>query len=90
MPKICLNMIVKNESKIIKRFLDSVVSLIDGYCICDTGSTDNTCEIIQTYFKEKNMPGKLVEKEFIDFATNRNFALEECHSLTDIDYILLF
>lgn len=89
MPKICLNMIVKNESKIIKRFLDSVVSLIDGYCICDTGSTDNTCEIIQTYFKEKNMPGKLVEKEFIDFATNRNFALEECHSLTDMDYILL-
>jgi len=36
---ICLNMIVKNESKIIKRLFDSVLSIIDCYCICDTGST---------------------------------------------------
>lgn len=89
MPKICLNMIVKNESRIITRFFDSVLPFIDGYCICDTGSTDNTREIIQSYFQEKNIPGKLVEKEFVDFSTNRNFALQACHSLTDMDYILL-
>lgn len=89
MPKICLNMIVKNESRIITRFFDSVLPFIDGYCICDTGSTDNTRELIQTYFKEKNIPGKLVEKEFVDFSTNRNFALQACHSMTDMDYILL-
>ena len=45
-PKICLNMIVKNESTIITRLLDSVISLIDHYVICDTGSTDNTTQII--------------------------------------------
>ena len=38
MPKLCLNMIVKNESKIITRLFDSIVDLIDCYCICDTGS----------------------------------------------------
>ena len=43
---LCLNMIVKNESKIITRLFDSVIGIIDTYCICDTGSTDNTCEII--------------------------------------------
>ena len=47
---LCLNMIVKNESKIIRRLLESVAPYIDCYCICDTGSTDNTIEIIQTFF----------------------------------------
>jgi hypothetical protein len=37
-PKVCLNMIVKNESKVILRLLNSILPLIDGYCICDTGS----------------------------------------------------
>jgi len=35
-PTLCLNMIVKNESKIILRLLDSVLPIIDCYCICDT------------------------------------------------------
>ena len=37
-PTICLNMIVKNESKIITRLLNTVLPIIDTYCICDTGS----------------------------------------------------
>ena len=41
-PTICLNMIVKNESAIIERLFDSVLHILDTYCICDTGSTDNT------------------------------------------------
>ena len=49
-PTLCLNMIVKNESKIITRLFDSVLSIIDCYCICDTGSTDNTVELITDYF----------------------------------------
>ena len=89
MPKICLNMIVKNESKIITRFFDSVLPFIDGYCICDTGSSDDTKEVIRTYFKEKELPGKVVEKEFVDFSTNRNFALHACHTMKDMDYVLL-
>ena len=48
---ICLNMIVKNEAKIITRLLESVVDIIDYWVICDTGSTDNTCEMILNYFK---------------------------------------
>ena len=30
-------MMVKNEAKVITRMLDSVLPLIDSYCICDTG-----------------------------------------------------
>ena len=77
-PKLCLNMIVKNESKIIRRLLESVENVIDGYCICDTGSTDNTVSIIEEFFKERNIPGKVVFEPFRDFAHNRTFALKQC------------
>ena len=84
---LCLNMIVKNESKIITRLFDSVLSIIDCYCICDTGSTDNTIEIIENYFKNKNKPGKVVKEPFKNFCHNRNFALQACKYMSD--YVLL-
>ena len=86
-PTLCLNMIVKNESRIIKRLLDSVISIIDTYCICDTGSTDNTVQIIEDYFKEKGLHGKIVREPFKDFSYNRNYALQSCIGLSD--YVLL-
>lgn len=86
-PTVCLNMIVKNESAIIVRMLNSVISLIDTYCICDTGSTDDTLNIIKTYFDEKKMTGLLIEEEFKNFEHNRNFALKKCAGMSD--YILL-
>jgi glycosyltransferase involved in cell wall biosynthesis len=86
-PTICLNMIVKNESKIITRLFDSVINIIDCYCICDTGSTDNTVELIKTYFENKNIPGKIVNEPFKNFAHNRNFALKSAIGMSD--YILL-
>ena len=88
-PKVCLNMIVKNESNIIVRLLESVLPLIDGYCICDTGSTDNTIELIRNYFNTHNIPGKIMEEPFQDFGYNRSYALKGCHGLDYADYILL-
>jgi hypothetical protein len=87
---LCLNMIVKNESKIITRLLESVVNYIDCYCICDTGSTDNTIEIIMNFFQKQNppIPGKIIQEPFRDFGYNRTFALKACESL-DVKYVLL-
>ncbi len=87
---LCLNMIVKNESKIIKRLLQSVVKYIDCYCICDTGSTDNTIQIIEDFFKSQNppIPGRIIQEPFRDFGYNRSFALKACDSI-DVKYILL-
>ena len=88
--KLCLNMIVKNESRVIERLLSSVVKYIDCYCICDTGSTDNTIEIIQDFFTSQTppIPGKIVKEPFRDFGYNRTFALKACESL-DVEYVLL-
>ena len=88
-PKLCLNMIVKNESNVIRRLLESAAPIIDSYCICDTGSTDDTKEIIRDFFKSKNIPGKVVEEPFKDFGYNRSFALKSCEDMDNADYILL-
>ena len=86
-PTLCLNMIVKNESKIITRLFDSVIDIIDCYCICDTVSTDNTVELIKSYFENKNIPGIVVSEPFKNFAHNRNFALKSAIGMSD--YVLL-
>lgn len=87
MVTLCLNMIVKNESKIITRLLQSVLPIIDTYCICDTGSTDNTIEIITTFFNDHGIKGKIVQEPFKNFCYNRNFAMEAAVGLSD--YLLL-
>ena len=71
--RICLNMIVKNEEHVIERCLRSVRPYIDSWAIVDTGSTDGTQERIRTLLAD--LPGRLIERPWIDFAHNRNEAL---------------
>ena len=87
-PLICLNMIVKNESKIIQRLLSSVLPFIDTYCICDTGSTDNTKELIREFFHTKQIDGKIVEEPFVNFEHNRTFALKACQGMSEFVLLL--
>lgn len=88
-PTLCLNMIVKNESKVITRLLDSVSKVIDSYCICDTGSTDNTIKIITEFFQKKGISGTIVKEPFRDFGYNRTFALDAARNQPNADYLLL-
>jgi len=81
--KICLNMIVKDESAVILRSLFSVLPLIDYWVIVDTGSKDDTPKIVETFFREKGIPGELHHRMWVDFATNRNQALQLAKSHGD-------
>jgi|UniRef100_A0A6C0CX56 GR25 family glycosyltransferase involved in LPS biosynthesis len=87
---ICLNMIVKNEAHIITKTFDNLFKFIhfDYWVISDTGSTDNTKQIIHDYFKMKNIPGELVEHEWSDFGTNRTLALQSAYNKSD--YLFIF
>lgn len=86
--KICLNMIVRNEAAIIERSLASTIGHIDYYVIGDTGSSDNTMEIIKSFFDKHGVPGEIHQFPFIDFEQARNAALEHARaSEGDFDYI---
>lgn len=75
-PTLVLNMIVKNESRIIERLLETVAPFIDAYCICDTGSTDNTKELIETFMAGKGLKGEVFSEPFKNFGYNRSVALD--------------
>ena len=83
-------MIVKNESHIICNTFDNILKYvpITYWVISDTGSTDNTIELIKGYWKDKNIDGELVEHEWKDFGYNRTKALESAYNKTD--YLLIF
>jgi len=78
MHKLCLSMIVKNETHIIKECLDSIHKYVDYWVIVDTGSTDGTQELIKQYFAEKGIPGELHERPWLGFGHNRSEALTLC------------
>ena len=83
---ICLNMIVKNESKVIRRCLATVKPFIDYWVIVDTGSEDDTKEIIKEFMKD--IPGELYEKPFVNFEVSRNHALEKAKGKADYVFII--
>ena len=72
--RICLSMIVKNEAHVIERCLRSVKPYIHAWAISDTGSSDGTQQIVRDFLAD--LPGELIERPWVDFATNRNQALE--------------
>ena len=87
---ICLNMIVKDEAHIIASTLENLCHYIefDYWVIVDTGSTDNTKQIISDFFKDRNIKGELHETEWKNFGFNRSDALSKAFNKTD--YLLIF
>jgi hypothetical protein len=83
-------MIVKNEAHVIKDTLQNLYSYIkfSYYVISDTGSTDDTIEVIKTFFDSKNIKGEIHNDEWKDFGYNRSLALK--HAFKKTKYLFIF
>ena len=87
---VCLNMIVKDESHIIEKTLSHLLEHIPltYWVICDTGSSDDTCAIIERFFKERKIKGELHRCEWKGFGKSRTEALNHAYNKTD--YLFIF
>lgn len=85
-PTVCLSVIVKNESRVIRRMLESVWPVLDRYVVVDTGSTDGTQDIIREFFAEKGIPGEVLQREWVSFEDARNFAREAVEGKADFGF----
>jgi len=76
----------KNEEDCIRETFDSVYKYIDYWVVYDTGSTDNTCQIVKDYFAEKGIPGELFVGPWEGFGKSKTKMFEHCYGKSD--YIL--
>lgn len=86
-------MIVKNESSVITRLLDSLVRegkpVVDFVSILDTGSTDNTESLIYQWAKKHSIPAKVHHSPFTNFGESRTKSFQLAKSSFRSDYVLL-
>ena len=83
--RIALCMIVRDEAGVIERCLRSVTGLVDTWVICDTGSTDETPQIVRAALD--GVPGQLHHTRWVDFGHNRSELMRLAEGAAD--YLLL-
>jgi glycosyltransferase involved in cell wall biosynthesis len=76
--KIILLSMVKNETRIIERLMNSVVGRIDGIVICDTGSTDDTVEKAKAWLDSHDISGAIYNYPFKNFGASRTQSFVSC------------
>jgi hypothetical protein len=86
---LCFAYVCKNVESSIESTLESVSRHIDYWVILDTGSTDNTCNVIRNFYEKRKIPGELhIEDNSKSKGLNKNKLFELCYKKTD--YILHF
>jgi glycosyltransferase involved in cell wall biosynthesis len=83
-----LLMMVKNEKKRIHVTLQSVVGCVDAFIIFDTGSSDNTVDIIRKFSEKYKINIYLIQGGFVNFCISRNTSLYYADKI-GVDYLLL-
>jgi glycosyltransferase involved in cell wall biosynthesis len=74
--RLALAFIVKDEGKYALEMLESIVRLVDFVGFIDTGSVDNSVELIASYLQDIGIPYKTGSQQLISFADARNAAID--------------
>lgn len=85
--RICLGMIVRNESRVLPRLVASLDGVIDQWLIVDTGSDDGTPEVARELLG--HLPGQVVSRPWVNFGHNRTELVEMCRVVDEATHLLL-
>lgn len=88
-PHIAALIMMKNEEKRLHVTLESLIGNVDSIVAYDTGSTDNTLQILKDFSNKYKIPLRLKEGVFVNFSESRNVSIDFADSFNDIDFILL-
>jgi glycosyltransferase involved in cell wall biosynthesis len=84
MNRLVLSQIYKNEAHCILDCLNSdVKNVYDMVVYVDTGSTDNTKDLILKWGEENNIPAYVFERQFDNFENSRNYAMQKAKEMSD-------
>lgn len=79
--------LVKDEGPVIRRCLEALKPHIDSWVIFDTGSADDTMEVIREVMAD--LPGEMLERPFEGFAKSRSDLMAVASARDDTDYLLM-
>jgi len=86
--KLGVAMMIKNEKKRLLVTLKTLVGYADALIIYDTGSTDDTTKIVETFCKESRINLYMIQGEFVNFCESRNVLLAYANTI-EVDFLLL-
>jgi glycosyltransferase involved in cell wall biosynthesis len=82
MARLVLTQIMKNEAHVITRMLNSIRPIVDIICLVDTGSTDNTIEVVKNWGEQNKIETHVFERAFDNFENSRNYSIQMAREVT--------
>ena len=83
MTRVILTLMIKNEAAIVKRCIGSARLVADAVCVCDTGSTDATLDVLAAYLPTLGVPTKVTRAPWVDFGTSRTESMRATVAFCD-------
>jgi glycosyltransferase involved in cell wall biosynthesis len=79
--KLILTQIMKNEAHVAHRMLNSIKSIIDGIVVVDTGSTDDSINIVRKWGEDNGVETHVIERPFDNFENSRNESFKKAREI---------
>lgn len=87
-PTIGATIMMKNEHHRLHVTLESIIDAVDCIICFDTGSQDDTIDIVKNFSNKHKINLYLIQGEFVDFSVSRSILLDFCDTV-DVGYLLL-
>jgi glycosyltransferase involved in cell wall biosynthesis len=79
--KLILTQIMKNEAHVAHRMLNSIKPIIDGIVVIDTGSTDDSINVVKKWGEDNGIETHVIERAFDNFENSRNESFKKAREI---------